>query len=278
MRDRLFAHEPAGESARLTRGWMEMVNVYASRFGIARKPHVARASAELAAEHFEAAYDLRLQAFALVDAAYAELALGDYAQALELANKGRELGARLGVGFVALYGGGLAASALGRLGRMQEARALAREVADKSAARKDRINVGFTLHLLAVTELLAGDAEKAFALARSAVEEPGLVPPTLAYAHATCARSAARLGDAAEALRRAELAIELMNQTSTNDLAEGWINLAHVEALAASGKADDARAAAMRAKARLDERSEGMSDTQRTSFFAIPEHAATRAL
>ncbi|MBL8740093.1 MAG: hypothetical protein JNK04_03330 [Myxococcales bacterium] len=278
VRERLLPLEEAPETTRLTRGWIEMVKVYASRFGHDRKPHVTRDAALAAASYFEAAYDLRSQAFALVDAAYAELAMGRIETGLALANRGRELASRLGIGFVALYGGGLAANALGRLGRMPEARALAREVADASSARKDRINVGFTLHLLAVVELLSGDYERARDLSGAAAEQPGLVPPTLAYAYATSARAAARLGDAEEAMRCATRAVDLMNTVTTTDMAEGWVRLAWIEALTAVGRMEDRAEAVALAQGRLEERASGMTTVERTAFFSLPEHAETLAL
>ena len=79
-------------------------------------------------------------------------------------------------------------------------------------------------------------------------------------------------------MRCAKQAVDVMNTVTTNDMAEGWVRLAWIEALGAAGREEDRAEAVALAKHRLEERASGMTAEERGAFFSLREHAETLAL
>jgi len=164
-------------------------------------------------------------------------------------------------------------------GALDQARALATELAETSRAQRDRMGQARGQWVLAEVLRRTGDLEAAEreiqgALAAAIpIEQPG----------ALATLSALRLaqGRAAEALAAAEDAMAKAEAAGACGMFRGaFVRLAHAEALHATGAHDAARHAIARARARLLAIADKIGDPgYRTSFLAdVPENARTLAL
>ena len=117
-------------------------------------------------------------------------------------------------------------------------------------------------------------------LAQAAVDALEANPPARAFALATVARVRGRRGNTAGALGPAREAYAILQSLGGLDEGEILVRLAHAEALAAVGRADEARAVAEVARHRLDALLAALDDdTLRTTFStAVEENVALMAL
>ena len=100
------------------------------------------------------------------------------------------------------------------------------------------------------------------------MEVSGEVPPVHAHALAILAETLLSREQPAEALAPAAEAVRVLESLGGIEEGEALVRLVHAEALAATGKVDEARAGIARARDRLLERAARISDPKmRTSFL-----------
>ena len=138
-----------------------------------------------------------------------------------------------------------------RLGRLDEARAVLERAAAMGRAQASRRLEVASIVYGAKLDLVSGDAARAVERAREAATLAAEIPPLRATALAVLARALLAVGGhEGEALECATEACELVPASGSGE-GEGEIWLARIEALAAVGDEDGARAAAASAKASL---------------------------
>jgi hypothetical protein len=133
---------------------------------------------------------------------------------------------------------------------------------------------------LARASLLSNDPRTAEHDAHAAGELLRVAPPLRAFALAVQTQALLRLGRATEALSAAEEAFaELTAMGGMLEEGESLVRLAHVEALSAAGRRDEAARALTAARARLLARAALLRDPAvRERFLTrVPENAATLA-
>jgi eukaryotic-like serine/threonine-protein kinase len=169
---------------------------------------------------------------------------------------------------------------LARLGSFAEAKVVEHEALEAFRTKGDRRMEGRSRIFLAEIFLLAGDLEAANREAHSAVKALSVAPPARAHALAVAAQVELARGDTDAALRDATEADKLLQQVGVLDEGEAVVRLVHAEALHASGRAAEARAAITAARDRLLERAVRIRDEAlRRSFLEqVPENARTIAL
>src|SRR5262249_24108372 len=113
--------------------------------------------------------------------------------------------------------------------------------------------------------------------ARRALELVADVPPMRGPASAALAQALLQQGRTEEALAEARRALELLEQLGVDE-AEVFVRLVHADALAACGRADEARAAPRVSLDVLHERAARLDERWRRSFLdGHPDNAATLA-
>ncbi|HVY48407.1 MAG TPA: tetratricopeptide repeat protein, partial [Minicystis sp.] len=224
-----------------------------------------------AAEHFELAGDLRSAGTQRANQAYAYVELGAYAPAEQALRQVLATAERLGLKDLAAGARNNLGIALGRLGKLDEARAVETAAVRASVAQSNRRLESGCRTYLAIILLLASDLRGAEREARAAVDILSVAPPMRAHALGTLARVLIAQGRPAEALAAADEARRLAEEGVEEG--ESLISLAYAEALGANGL--DARAAVAAAADRLRERAERISDPGwRASFLEnVPENA-----
>ena len=230
-------------------------------------------------ECFASAGDRRLAAQERVSVGYDLLMLGAYAESeaqlrSALAGAGSRLSARLRT----LAHHNLVMAIL-RQGRVAEARALAKETF-AAIHPSSLVMRGNTLAYLAEAVAAEGDLEEADRIACEAEQLLAGAPPIQVTASAIAAQVALRRGDAAEALRRARRAMDVVDRIGHGEEGEAAARLVLAEALLAVGDADAARPVLDEARRRLLAAAARIADPAlRRSFVEnVPEHARTLAL
>lgn len=142
---------------------------------------------------------------------------------------------------------------------------------------------GASLEYLALIRLEAGDitgAERAAREALAVASAEPVLPLNRAESNAILARTLLAAGRANDALALARSALEELEALGGIDDGEAIIRLTLAEALAATGDRTAAAAAVGRARDRLLERSDAISDPAlRASFLGrVPENARTLAM
>jgi tetratricopeptide (TPR) repeat protein len=130
---------------------------------------------------------------------------------------------------------------------------------------------------LAAALALAGDLERADREARRAAEAAQDVPPVRAHALAVLAQTLLESKLPEDALEHAEEAMRLLESLGGIEEGESLVRVMHAEALAAVGRMDDAKASIARARDRLLDRAQKISDPRmRQSFLTnVAENART---
>jgi hypothetical protein len=242
-------------------------------------PGAYLARSEAAAELFQRGGDLRNACTQKVNAGYAHMELGAWADAE------RVLREALGVAERMMLSNLIAASkhnlglALARNGSPESGRQVEEEAAAAYRAQGDPRMEGSCRIYLALVAADAGDAAAAEREARAAVEILDGAPPARAQALAVLARALLVLGRAAEAHDAAVEAAALLESLGGIDEGEALVRLALVETLESVGKRDEAGAALAIARDRLLARAERIENAAlRASFLErVPENAGTLA-
>ncbi len=236
----------------------------------------------LALAAFEEAGDERSACLELVSLGSGYADLGAYAEAeaaLERALSGAE---RMGLRHIAPWALQNLGNVRARLGRKAEARPCLDRALEAGVAQRDaRLSGGSRIYLSRVAEE-EGRFEDAEREAREGAEALAGVPAMRAGAMAARARALVGLGRIEEALGEARAAMGVLDELGVGKMGEmeAFVRVALVEALAASGRAGEARAAVELARERLAARAALIGDAAlRESFLArVPDHARTREL
>jgi hypothetical protein len=140
------------------------------------------------------------------------------------------------------------------------------------AARHRRLEAAARSYL-ARTLVALGDAPAALVQAEAAVAIRAVGPSVRALALGTLA-TVCLLAAPADALTPAERAMAIVDGGDV-ETGEAMIRLAHIDALRAAGRHEDAERARAAAVRRLEERAGRIDPAHRARFLAIPEHART---
>jgi eukaryotic-like serine/threonine-protein kinase len=172
------------------------------------------------------------------------------------------------------------AHALGYCGRLSEGRALA-EAATVSSQGAGQVRTElFARCYLAKIALAMDDHKAAEREARAAIALFESAPTLGVQAFSLLARVLLALGRTDEAVRAATEASARLSEFGTVEEGESLVRLTYAEALAASGRRDEAEVAIRSAKAALLARAEKLSDpTWRERFLRdVPDNARTLEL
>ncbi len=232
-----------------------------------------------AADAYELAGDLRNAAMGNSNLGYTYMQLGDYAHACALLAEAVRDGERLGLAFVV----SVATQNLGRAtalgGNLEHGLELERGALAQFREQGDHHMSAVCRIYLAEIHLLAGEAAAAVNEAAQAAPQLSANPPARAMALAVLARARLAIGDG-DALTPAREAYTMLESLGGLDEGEMLVRLAYAEALAANGRAEEARALAAVAAERLRRLAERLDDPSlRASYLdAVPENAALLAM
>ncbi|HEX4513144.1 MAG TPA: tetratricopeptide repeat protein, partial [Polyangiaceae bacterium] len=271
----LAAHIPTGDS--LTHGQIAMLHhVRATTTndydGIVEHAHAA-------IERFERAGAIRKACVARNDLGDAYMTLGLWDRAEQVLREVLETCERIGIGTTAWLAQANLALVLARRGRTDDALALVtKALVSLHHHSNPRLEGGVRVYLATILAL-AGDLEGAAREASAASEMLVVAPPMRPLALATLARIELQRGHRGDALAAARAAMDLLDARDGACEGQSIVRLAWVEALRASGRAEEAQRAAELARAALLARSSKIrNEEMRASFLAVEEHARTLAL
>jgi len=234
----------------------------------------------LAADAYRRAGQVQHAAEHDANVAYAHLLFGAYERAAELLSSALPQLQALGLQRVAAGARQNLALALARSGRPDEAIAMGEQAAAELHATGDLRLEGTTHVYIALALEESGGHARAADEARVAIDILAGVPLARGQALAVLARAQLSLGDVAGALASAAQGMALLAEQGTMEEGEAYLRLVHADALAASGRADEARAGLAIARRNLEAAAARISDEAlRASFLArIPEHARILAV
>jgi tetratricopeptide (TPR) repeat protein len=235
---------------------------------------------EISQEQFDRAGDARGACTRGLNVGYAHLQLGAAAEAVRVLRSVLADAERLGLQNVRTYAKHNLGLALGRLGDLDEARAVEEEAVATFRAQGDRrMECASRIYLAQILGLDERWLEAA-AEARAVAEGDGVPPPLRASALAVLADAERQRGAHVEAIAAAREAMEILDGLSGIEDGESLIRLAYAEAHAAGGDLRRARLAAREAGMRLRARADKVQDPKlRASFLErVPENARTLAL
>jgi len=232
---------------------------------------------EATASSYERAGDHRNACLARVNAGYASLELGAYAEAERTLRDALDAAERMGLSSVVATARQNLGMALARQGSLDEARAVelqALEVFETQGHARMQVNTRVALSLIGA---LAGDPRFAAREAQTAVEAARALPALRAHGLAALARALLDLGRSDEALTAATQAMEILGSLDGIEEGESLIRLSHAEALEATGHRAEARAAFVAAAERLRVRAAKLTDPGwRKGFLErVPDNART---
>jgi tetratricopeptide (TPR) repeat protein len=206
------------------------------------------------------------------------LEVGDYARARRTAEEAIDECRAMGLDMLRVVQEHNLGKILARLGDVAAGREIeARALAFLEARGASPRYVGAAYIYLAEIDLLGGHLDLALASAQRAVELSRDAAPDLTQALGVLACVLLARGDVAAALEASSHAATLLAELGGTEEGEAQVRLAHVEALLASGQADEARAAAKTARDHILGRAATIDDLDlRASFLGnIPEHRRT---
>lgn len=224
--------------------------------------------------------DLRQACRQHASVGYGQLMLGANAEAETSLREAIAIATRIGLHQVTAQAQQNLGVALGRLGRLDEARDAERAALIAFETQENRRQCAFARNYLAEIELAAGNAEPALTYAREALvvdaDEPGfhcVYRARIAAAHLLA-------GDTAAAVDEATQAMQLMEVHGRPEEGEMVVRLAYARALHASGDLTAAREVIADIEQRVTTASARIGDAAlRQSFLdAVPEHAVALSL
>jgi eukaryotic-like serine/threonine-protein kinase len=203
--------------------------------------------------------------------AMALMALGADAEAVELAEQTLERAEPLGLVTHAEAARLLTVLPLVRLGRLDEAEAVAARCREVCVAARDLVSEARARASLAAIGLLRGHDEDSERAAREVLERESFPPEVRAAAAATLARLLVARGNGFEAVLTAGRGIELLRGGSV--MGDGELRLVRIEALLAAGAAEEARRSLEEAAELVCSRAAAIRDpVWRASFLNRAEH------
>jgi tetratricopeptide (TPR) repeat protein len=228
----------------------------------------------LAVERFEEAGDLREACTLRANTGYCLIALGAFAEAESELRAVIVVGTRLNAEIAVTHAKHNLGLVLGYLGRLDEAQSVETEAVLDYERRGSRRMLGLSRAYRAWLLGLAGDLDAAEAEGRAAILVLDDIAPASACALGILARILVRRGSP-DALAVARRGMDLLEGLGALDDGEATLRLAWAEALAAAGRAEDARGAALDARAFLERVAGKLADPARRASFLheVPENA-----
>lgn len=226
---------------------------------------------------FEEAGDLRNGCRETASVGYDLTMLGAYEEAELAFRSALAVAERLGIARVVAGAKHHLSLVTLRLGRLEEAHRLALEALDLGRGSADSFALASMRLYLGLVLAAQGDDLGAAKALLDSIESFAPTPAARAWPLSELARVRLSEGRIEEAIAAAEAAMAVVAASGPAEEGDAVIRLTHAEVLLASGRTADAQRAAGRARSRLDERAERISDaTLRQSFlYRIPEHART---
>jgi eukaryotic-like serine/threonine-protein kinase len=234
---------------------------------------------ELAVKSFERAGDLRSVCGQRTTLGYAYLEIGLHEQAERELREGIAGADRMGLSIVSAQGRQNLSITLARVGTLDEAAALAQSSAETFAAQGNRrmeaASRAYLADILSLTDHLAAEQE-----ARRAVVAASSAPVARIRALGILAHILVRKGSPDEALQYAEEGMALLASLDGVDEDNSLLQLAHAQALHATGRVEDAKAAIGQARRRVMAKAASLKNAAwRASFLErVPENKWTLAL
>jgi tetratricopeptide (TPR) repeat protein len=232
-----------------------------------------------AVARFEEVGDLRSACQQIANLAYGLIVVGAYGEAERELRRLIQTAERLNLTIAAVHARQNLGLALGYLGALDEARAVEAETIGAYEKQGVRRMQGLSCAYLAWLDALAGSLDRAEEEARAAVDVLAAIPACLATALGVLAMVLVQRG-APEALDAAERGIAILHELGSIDDGEAWLRLAWADALAAAGRADDARTAILEARDYVLRVAGKIGDEARRESFLcrVPENARILAL
>ncbi len=231
--------------------------------------------AQVAAESFERAGDLRFAGLMRANVAYAHMELGGYKEAEVILRDVLVAAQRMHISDLvagACHNLGLTLARLGRVeeGRAYEERALAASVAQ----RNTRLESGCRTYL-AIILYMGCDFAGSEREARTAADIATVAPSMRAHALGILSRALLQQGKATEALSAARSALDLISKQVDIEEGEMLVWVAYIKSHVACGDQAEAARAAKEALDRLYRKAAKISDlVLRERFLSgVPEHA-----
>jgi tetratricopeptide (TPR) repeat protein len=240
--------------------------------------HLARTEAAIV--HFTAAGDQRNACLSRITAGFAQTTVGRYDAAARELREALATAQRMEMPALAAYAKHTLGFAVAMGGAFDEALALETEALASFDGHGDARLAGGTRIYLGTILALRGDLAAAEEELDRAVARLAGVPPVRAYALAARARVRLARERFADALADAEAAYTLLVELGGIEEGEARVRLSYAEALAANGRAEEAAAALVEARARLLTRAGRISDKALRERFLheVPENARTMLL
>lgn len=257
------------------RAWVARAAGYAAL--VAGDAATYLAETRLAARSFEEAHEERHALTFQTSVGFAHIALGQYAQAEAILRDVLGRAERMNIALTRAIAKHNLGYAVALAGDLQAGIAIERDAIADAQSQHDRWIECVSHTYLAALSNLAGDHAGALASALASAELSDR--PNRVLALALAARAELGRGDPAAALAHATESQRLLEELGSIEDGDALARLVWVEALEASGRVAEAREALERARARLRERADKISDPElRRSFLEnVPEHRETLA-
>ncbi len=255
------------------RGWLARANGYAAL--VAGDAATYLDQTELAARCFEEAREERHALTFRTSVGFAHIALGQYAEAEGILRDTLARAERMRLAHTRVIAKHNLGYAVALAGDLPAGIAIERDAIEDAKSQQDRWVECVSYTYLADLLLRASDAAGALdaaLVARDLSDDPNRV-----LALALCARAELALGQIDAARAHAEASNALLNELGSIEDGEALARLAFVEVLEASGEAASARIALDRARSRLLDRAQKISNEARRMSFLddVPDHALT---
>lgn len=249
-----------------TRAWLQ-----AAQALYAGDPEPLASGGEALVTQLESCGQLRYAMIVELQIVLALVALGADAPAIERAEAAIERARGLGLVVYAESARAQMPLPLERLGRLEEAEAVARACYREALSSSDRFTEARARARLAALRLDRGATEEAEREARAILSTEDYPGDARADAAVTLTEALLSRGQAAGALTIAERGLELSAAGSVRG--DGALRWAHARALQATGDTEGAARALTAAAERLQARADALRDPRwREPFLAIPEH------
>ena len=235
-------------------------------------------------EHFDAAADCyarvghqRSAALAKANGAYARGLIGDFERANAQLREALPVAEQMRLRMIAATIHTDLAVILERLGRMQDARAMAELAIAEHAAQGDLRMEGAARRTLAMVLVRQGEVEQAIAQAHSAVELSRVAKRDLGHMLATLAYAQLKAGRNVEALEAAAQAHDTDGPIMASAAGVVMTRLVYARTLLANGRADEAREALRGAHAEVQRQASKLTNAEMRGKFLdrIWENAQT---
>ncbi len=274
---RRIEERSADASEPIVRAWLERLRAWRGAY---RADLASGLGHGVAAASFAAAGNLRHALREQGNLGYVYLLAGSYALAERVLREALDAATRMGLRSVEATARQNLGLVMARLGRLEEARALAQQAVTDFKAQADVRMVAAALSYLADIELSLGLKEDALAHARGAVDASVAHPPCHAQALAELARVALSVDQVELALGAARQAKRILDSPTGVEEGHVLIRLVFAEALHRTGDLSGAQVAIEEARRLLLLAAESISDAALARSFLdnVPENARTLEL